>query len=37
MTQYIFVTKKFTAIKLADICIEQIICHYEEFRNIVSN
>ncbi len=37
MTQYISVTKKFTVIKLANIYIEQIIYHYEEFRNIVSD
>ena len=37
ITQYISVTKKLTVIKLADIYIEQIICHYEELRDIVSN
>jgi len=37
ITQYISVTKKLTAIKLADIYIKQIICCYEEFRNIVLN
>jgi len=37
MTQSISVTKKLTVIKLADIYIEQIICHYEELRNIVLN
>ncbi len=37
ITQYISVTKKLTVIKLADIYIEQIICHYEEFRDIVSD
>ncbi len=35
MTQYISVTKKLTVIKLADIYIEQIICHYKEFKDIV--
>jgi len=35
MTQYIFVIKKLTVIKLADIYIKQIICHYEELRDIV--
>jgi len=35
MTQYISVTKKLTVIKLADIYIKQIICHYKELRNIV--
>ncbi len=34
---YISVTKKLTAIELADIYIEQIICHYKELRNIVSD
>jgi len=37
MTQYISVTKKLTVIKLANIYIEQIICYYKEFRNIVSD
>ncbi len=37
MTQYILVIKKLTAIKLADIYIKQIICCYEELRNIVSD
>ena len=37
MTQYISVTKKLTVIKLADIYIEQIICHYEELRNVISD
>ncbi len=37
MTQYISVTKKLTVIKLANIYIEQIIYHYEKFRNIVSD
>ncbi len=37
MTQYISVTKKLTVIKLANIYIEQIICCYKEFRNIVSD
>ncbi len=37
ITQYISVTKKLTVIKLADIYIEQIICHYEELRNIILN
>ncbi len=35
MTQYILVTKKLTVIKLANIYIEQIICYYEELRDIV--
>ncbi len=35
MTQYISVIKKLTAIKLADIYIEQIIYYYEELRDIV--
>jgi len=35
ITQYISVTKKLTVIKLADIYIEQIICCYEELRDIV--
>ncbi len=35
MTQYIFVIKKLTVIKLADIYIKQIICYYEELRDIV--
>jgi len=37
MTQYIPVTKKLTAIKLANIYIKQIICCYEELRDIVSD
>jgi len=37
ITQYISVTKKLTVIKLADIYIEQIICCYEELKNIVLN
>ncbi len=37
ITQYIFVTKKLTVIKLADIYIKQIIYCYKEFRNIVSD
>ena len=37
MTQYISVTKKLTVIKLANIYIEQIICHYKEFKDIVSD
>jgi len=35
ITQYISVTKKLTAIKLANIYIKQIIYCYEELRNIV--
>jgi len=37
MTQYISVIKKFTVIKLANIYIEQIICCYEELKDIVSD
>jgi len=37
MTQYIFIIKKLTVIKLADIYIKQIICHYEELKDIVLN
>ena len=37
ITQYIFVIKKLTVIKLINIYIKQIICCYKEFRNIVSN
>jgi len=37
ITQYISVTKKLTVIKLANIYIKQIICHYEELRDIVLN
>jgi len=37
ITQYISVTKKLTVIKLANIYIEQIIYHYEEFRDIISD
>jgi len=37
ITQYISVIKKLTVIRLADIYIEQIICHYEELRNIISD
>jgi len=35
ITQYISVTKKLTVIKLTDIYIEQIICCYEELKDIV--
>ncbi len=35
IAQYISVIKKLTAIELANIYIEQIICCYEELRNIV--
>ncbi len=35
ITQYISVTKKLTAIKLANIYIKQIIYCYEELRDIV--
>jgi len=37
ITQYISVIKKLTAIKLTDIYIEQIICHYKELKDIVSD
>ena len=37
ITQYISVTKKLTAIKLANIYIEQIIYYYKEFKDIVLN
>ncbi len=37
ITQYIFVIKKLTAIKLADIYIEQIIYCYKELKDIVLN
>ena len=35
MTQYISVIKKLTAIKLVNIYIEQIICCYEELKDII--
>ncbi len=35
ITQYISVTKKLTVINLTDIYIEQIICCYEELKDIV--
>ncbi len=35
MIRYISVTKKLTVIKLTNIYIEQIICCYEELKDII--
>jgi len=37
ITQYISIIKKLTAIKLADIYIEQITCCYKELKSIILN
>jgi len=37
MTQYISISKTLTAMQLADIFFEKIVCHYETLKEIVSD
>jgi len=37
MTQYISISKTLIAMQLADIFFKKIVCHYETFKEIVSD